>query len=579
MEVGDGRTQLVRAAESSQLLLIIGAPPKTPELMQLTNDLSSAIREKYGGVILIDSEQPQARQTCESIDLQLPCEVEVVLKQLVRAILQPNRESEEDETLAGEGDFWFEVLNNDLARHVVPPAPPYLGDACCLCSCTIKDYLTKCTKCSAFLCHRREPDDPLKVSEVGEPIDLTEVSDVGELVSEQLEDLHLRGDDGQQAAAESSEKEELDLNSYDEGCVGFNAFEFRSSRPSIEEAKAEFVCDGCWDYASCGIYPHQMRARRQKREEGVDRPRPRLAFLVFYVEQFWPHAKHICKRMADFWKLNGYQCHVEPVKLEHLAEKTVLFKDLSWEPGSYEMLVLYLTHGLTGEQGYQIAQGRALRPAELLEFTLRNAQTVLARAASRRGFLVCCGHPLLHPGLVLELRQYLDRNSPFGSLVGCLNKKLSPAYLANLMVMFSWNLAGQPGDAKKTLHHTWMKESIACSHTDLLYMAPGKAPEMWLYAPFQSRPLGKPLPNVFSVCPCSKSTDPADDTTVARRKIWKVEHKGRPGSKLGDVKVRAICQGCKQAWPLAYEALQGTLVKIAGVYGAVVPYFHEPKNE
>ncbi|KAG8791751.1 hypothetical protein FRC12_008232 [Ceratobasidium sp. 428] len=251
----------------------------------------------------------------------------------------------------------------------------------------------------------------------------------------------------------------------------------------------------------------------------------------------------------------------------------------SWESGTYDVMVVYLTHGLTGEQGYQVAQGRALRPAKLLDFTLQNVRTVLAGAASRRGYLVCCGHPLLHPGLVSELREHLNRSSLFDSLVGCLNKKLSPAYMANLVTMFSYHLIGVSGDARKTLHCTWMTESIACSHTDLLHMAPGRAPEMWLYAPFQSRPLGKPLPNVFSVCPCPSLIDPESGRTSARKKIWKVDHKGRPGSKLRDVKVKAICQGCRQAWPLPYEALQGTLVRVAEVYGAVVPYFYEPGDD
>ncbi|KAG8720297.1 hypothetical protein FRC09_009790 [Ceratobasidium sp. 395] len=567
MEIGDGRTQLVQAAESCQLLLIVGAPWRTPELAQLTSDLSSAVREKYGGVILIDDERPAARLTCESIDLQLPCEVEIVLSQLVQSIQQPRPESQEDETLAGEGDFWFEVLNNELARHVVPPLAPYSGKTCLLCSCTIQDYLVDCTKCSVVLCHRREPDDPLKAP------------DVGGLVSEQLADLHLQGDGDGKVKAGTSAGIDLDMNPYDEGCVGFNAFDFRDSRPSIEEAKAEFVCDECWDYADLGLYPHQMRARRQEREERADRPPPRLAVVVYYVEQFWPQAKHICKRVAEFWRQCGYQCTVEPVKLEHISEKKVVFKDLSWEPRSYEVMVVYLTHGLTGEQGYQVAHGQALRPAKFLEFTLQNVRTVLAGAASRRGFLVCCGHPLLHPGLVSELREHLDRSFALDSLVGCLNKKLSPAYLANLVTMFSYHLIEVSGDAKNTLHRTWMTESIACSHSDLLYMAPGRAPEMWLYAPFQSRPLGKPLPSVFSVCPCPNPIDPASGKTHARKKIWKVEHEGRPGCKLRDVKVKAICQGCRQAWPLPYESLQGTLVRVADVYGAVVPYFYEPIHD
>jgi hypothetical protein len=166
------------------------------------------------------------------------------------------------------------------------------------------------------------------------------------------------------------------------------------------------------------------------------------------------------------------------------------------------------------------------------------------------------------------------------TLIGCLNKKFSPAFMVNVFAKWSKLLVDESDEACKTMLHTWMRDTIACSHSDLLCLARGRRPEMWLYAPFQSRPLGKPLPSLLSVCPCSPPVDTQGLVAIGirRRKIWKVEHEGVPGAKLRDVKVKAICQACRQAWPLPYESLAGILIRINGVYGAIVPYFDEPDN-
>jgi hypothetical protein len=36
-----------------------------------------------------------------------------------------------------------------------------------------------------------------------------------------------------------------------------------------------------------------------------------------------------------------------------------------WEEGSYELMVVYITHGLTGEQGYQLTNKESLRPVQV----------------------------------------------------------------------------------------------------------------------------------------------------------------------------------------------------------------------
>lgn len=42
----------------------------------------------------------------------------------------------------------------------------------------------------------------------------------------------------------------------------------------------------------------------------------------------------------------------------------------SWEPGSYTVSVIYLTHGLSEELGYQLAHMKAMRPVQVCAYPL-----------------------------------------------------------------------------------------------------------------------------------------------------------------------------------------------------------------
>lgn len=97
---------------------------------------------------------------------------------------------------------------------------------------------------------------------------------------------------------------------------------------------------------------------------------------------------------------------------------------------------------------------------------------------------------------------------------------------------------------------------------------------LWLYAPFQSRPLGKPLPSVISVCSCP-DVPPGERLVLRRRnsrKVWEVDHNGADGVLLRDVVLKATCSVCRQVWPLPSEHMAGTLRKHAGIFAAIVPY-------
>jgi hypothetical protein len=81
---GDDRALLQQTVESSQLLLILGAPPKSPELVQLTRDLAASIHETYGAVIYVDPEPLQGRHMYDYIDLHLQSDVQEAIAEVMQ---------------------------------------------------------------------------------------------------------------------------------------------------------------------------------------------------------------------------------------------------------------------------------------------------------------------------------------------------------------------------------------------------------------------------------------------------------------------------------------------------------------
>jgi hypothetical protein len=165
--------------------------------------------------------------------------------------------------------------------------------------------------------------------------------------------------------------------------------------------------------------------------------------------------------------------------------------------------------------------------------------------------------------------------SPFDTLLGAMNTKLSVAYMVNLMARLSTRMVDPDPRVTETMFHMWLTDSVAASHTDMLCLARGSEPILWLYAPFQSRPLGKPLPSIMSTCSCPdrSAAEPVTLRRAKSRKEWEVDHNGADGMALHDVVVKATCTVCRQMWPLPSEHLAGTLRKHAGSFAAVVQYF------
>lgn len=152
--------------------------------------------------------------------------------------------------------------------------------------------------------------------------------------------------------------------------------------------------------------------------------------------------------------------------------------------------------------------------------------------------------------------------------------KLAPGLLLNMVARMTVALMGESPWAVDRMFECWLSDGIAVNHSDLIVLVRDTPPVMWLFSPFDSRPLGKELPGLLNACSCPERKILDDGVTEGKkRKVWVVKHDAHDKKMLRDVKVSISCSVCKQKWPLPSEHLAGQLRKVNGLYAAVVPYF------
>ncbi|KDN35631.1 hypothetical protein RSAG8_11426, partial [Rhizoctonia solani AG-8 WAC10335] len=177
---------------------------------------------------------------------------------------------------------------------------------------------------------------------------------------------------------------------------------------ALDKANDESMLVDGEDHTADMWFDHFVRAMPRVTIERPGQPLPRMVLLVYYLEQFWPAAKQLCTSLGGRWKNNGWPCHIVPIKLESLAEQQDVLSDLTWEEQSFDVMVIYLTHGLSGEQGYQVGHELAYRAVEFFDQTLKVSRGLLDKARTKRAFLMCCGYPLLSPQMVKEMQVWID---------------------------------------------------------------------------------------------------------------------------------------------------------------------------
>ncbi|KAF8747145.1 hypothetical protein RHS01_11428, partial [Rhizoctonia solani] len=85
------------------------------------------------------------------------------------------------------------------------------------------------------------------------------------------------------------------------------------------------------------------------------------------------------------------------MRLQHLQDRSNVTAQLQWEAGSFQFMAVFITHGLTEDQGYQLDDSKAVPPLNLLQLTLPVAQTAVNGANLTLVFFFACGHPMMSP--------------------------------------------------------------------------------------------------------------------------------------------------------------------------------------
>ncbi|KAG9124105.1 hypothetical protein FRC07_012823 [Ceratobasidium sp. 392] len=361
MLVGKGKEVLIRAAEECQLLLMVGISLKSQRLRELTQDLGDAIHANSGAVLYANPEPLKGRNLFDHIDFHVPLDPD----QLIGCVLeQMDKRSApgfgEVEPVNNEADFWTDIIGSQVMEAARALEQPYGGPCCRNCGCGVEGYLIGCRRCATAYCCRRVNYDESNEAQVGED---------GEIVPLDAPGMDNEGDGGEGDG-------EVDTFELLDACIVLNQYSSDGRRPRLAAAKREFVCRSCWDCETQGLYPHYVKPSISLLAHPSTGEHTKLVMIIFYVEQFWPQAQHLTNLIAGRWETKGWPCFVKPIKLEHMEEQSSF--ERPYESGTYELFVVYITHGLTGDQGYQIAHGKALEPLPVSQFTSRkNIQSLM----------------------------------------------------------------------------------------------------------------------------------------------------------------------------------------------------------
>lgn len=190
-----------------------------------------------------------------------------------------------------------------------------------------------------------------------------------------------------------------------------------------------------------------------------------MVMVIYHLDQFWPQAKHLRHLVLGRWQSQGWTVsrpwssdpnavldtltpvqgrtgepeHDErpPGSLLRLVSSIwscslhsiVNFDRSGWDDRSFDVYVVYLTHGLSGGKGYQIGGKESYPPTEVsgtrqagptlivspIQFfshTTENVRQLAERARAVRALLLCCGHPFMSPQQTRDMQLWMNGQVP-----------------------------------------------------------------------------------------------------------------------------------------------------------------------
>lgn len=112
----------------------------------------------------------------------------------------------------------------------------------------------------------------------------------------------------------------------------------------------------------------------------------------------------------------------------------------------------------------------------------------------------------------------------------------------------------------QSLIHSWLLSRTLRLSSNLVQFAKQGEPTLIVSSPWETRPLGRPLPDINSTCDCRSS----DRSHPHRR--WNVSHTAVEGMQASAVDIRVECSACWRRWDLPTSTCTGIIHEHGGLY-------------
>ncbi|KAG8734343.1 hypothetical protein FRC11_005330 [Ceratobasidium sp. 423] len=204
---------------------------------------------------------------------------------------------------------------------------------------------------------------------------------------------------------------------------------------------------------------------------------------------------------------------------------------------------------------------------ELLKQSVCSMSALSEQSNGRLLLMLCAEDELLDGHDIGRLQEIFQKQSAFDTMITSLNM----AHLrTRSWAKFIWDIISsqcQPNmNPVDRISTQWLNNKELVENSDLVIFPRSARTTMLLASSFPDRPLGKPLPNISTTCPC-KPTGPHSN-----KKEWRVDHNAVDGGAAKDVHLTAQCSACSQTWSLETAHLIGTVRCVNGRFCVLIGY-------
>ncbi|KAG9100404.1 hypothetical protein FS749_015425 [Ceratobasidium sp. UAMH 11750] len=207
---------------------------------------------------------------------------------------------------------------------------------------------------------------------------------------------------------------------------------------------------------------------------------------------------------------------------------------------------------------------------EMLVVSRRRLRRLLAPAISCQAILVCSREHLLCAAETSRLEASMRSVFNCDNALVCSNlRSFHVPDWGRFIAKVGPLLLKPRGQSVPQVVKAWMQSPSVFSSSNFVWVSSQYPTLLLLASPFETRPCGRPLPNVELACKCSGSHPCA----WRKPKRWIVEHNCEDGTAVKDAVVFVGCSWCGKQWQLPTKTLAGVVCKIDKSFAVVAPYF------